>query len=33
MVNGLYELLQSEVSYRTNNVIKVLTIMSSIFIP
>ncbi|MBK7337322.1 MAG: magnesium/cobalt transporter CorA [Saprospirales bacterium] len=33
LVNGLYELLQSEVSYRTNNVIKVLTIMSSIFIP
>lgn len=33
MVNGLYDLYLSEIGYRTNSVIQVLTIISTIFIP
>jgi magnesium transporter len=33
LVNGLYDLYLSEISYRTNNVMKILTIISTIFIP
>lgn len=33
LLNGLYELLQSEISTRTSNIMKVLTIISTIFIP
>ncbi len=33
LVNGLYDLYLSEISYRTNSVMKILTIISTIFIP
>lgn len=33
LLNGLYDLLQSEITHRTNHVMKVLTIISTIFIP
>ena len=33
MINGLYDLYLSEISFRMNNVMKVLTIISTIFIP
>lgn len=33
ILNGLYDLYLSEISYRTNNVMRVLTIISTIFMP
>ena len=33
MINGLYDLYLSEISFRMNNVMQVLTIISTIFIP
>jgi magnesium transporter len=33
MINGLYDLYLSEISFKMNNVMKVLTIISTIFIP
>ena len=33
LLNGLYDLYLSEFSYRTNNVMQVLTIISTVFIP
>lgn len=33
MIYGLYDLYHAEINYRTNNIIKTLTILSTIFIP
>jgi magnesium transporter len=33
MIYGLYDLYHAEINYRTNNIIKTLTIISTIFIP
>ncbi|MCB0582413.1 MAG: magnesium and cobalt transport protein CorA, partial [Phaeodactylibacter sp.] len=33
VMNGLYDLYLSEISFRMNNVIQLLTIISTIFIP
>jgi magnesium transporter len=33
ILNGLYDLYLSEIGYRTNNVVRVLTIISTIFMP
>lgn len=33
IINGLYDLYLSEISYRMNNIMKVLTIISTLFIP
>jgi magnesium transporter len=33
ILNGLYDLYLSEIGYRTNNVMRVLTIISTIFMP